>query len=398
MVPGNVHTLPDVLEPSSRAFVVVMAAVTVAAVIGALALWNRVRGHAVLRVLQRVGLVLVCQTTAVGVVFAAVNHANGFFLTWPELWGATGPVAVVIEGDDPAGGQSPDAGAPTPPEPTGSPGPAKTPSSAAPPAGYTLGDGGVARTTIVGSASGVSGELDVWTPAGYDPHHPGGYPVLLVVPGFPGEPAPAVAALGLPTALPAAVAAGRLTASIVVAATTNVDGQNWGCADTPGGPKVGTWLTRDVPALVSRDFAVRAGARWAVLGLSEGAMCAVRLTLTDPAQFADAISLSGSAAPDAPGLSGTAADRHANDLRTLAAKGTSPAVDLLLAGSRQDPGTVPDAEAVQQAAGPGVHVDLELLDRGGHNWGVWQRMVPPALAWLGAHWPGAGPGTGPGAG
>jgi enterochelin esterase-like enzyme len=372
-----------------------MAVFTTLAVISVPALWNRVRGHAVLRLLQRVGLVLICQVTAVGLVFASVNHANTFFVTWAELRGAAGTRVVTIQGDDTARPQASEGAAPaqpTLPAPTGHADPKSTRSPARLPAGYTLTNGGAARTQVVGPASGVSGELDVWTPPGYDAHHAGGYPVILALDGYPGQPIDSLNGLDLFTAVPAAIEAGHLTASIVVSATTNVDGKNWGCADTPGGPHVGTWLTRDVPALLSRDFAVRPGARWAVLGMSEGGWCAVRLALTDPTQFAAAISLSGGNAPDAPPLLHTAADRHANDLRTLAANGTAPPVDLLLAATRQDPGTASDARALQQKAGPGVHVDLELLDHGGHNWDVWKQMTPAALTWLGARWPGSGVG------
>lgn len=376
-------TLPTVPGPSSTAFVVIMAILTASTVVGALAAWNRVRGRAVVRLVQRVGLVLVCQVTAVGVVFAAVNHANSFFVDWAELGGAGGTGAVTIQGDGTV--------APLPSEgPTRGGDPTPTPPPTGLPPGYTLTDGGTATAHVVGPASGVSGELVVWTPPGYDAHHAGGYPVILALDGYPGQPIDAINGLDLPTAVPAAVAAGQLTASIIVSATTNVDGKNWGCADTPGGPRVGTWLTSDVPALLSRDFAVRPGARWAVLGLSEGASCAVRLALTDPTQFAAAISLSGGNAPDAPALSRTAADRHSNDLRTLADNGVALPVDLLLAATRQDKGTASDATALQQTTGHGVHVDVELLDHGGHNWDVWKKMTPPALAWLGARWPGSG--------
>jgi S-formylglutathione hydrolase FrmB len=282
------------------------------------------------------------------------------------------------------------AGQPTLPAPSGDADPKSTQSPAGLPAGYTLTDGGAARAEVVGPASGVSGELVVWTPPGYDAHHAGGYPVILALDGYPGQPIDSLNGLDLPTAVPAAVAAGQLPASIVVSATTNVGGKNWGCADSPGGPRVGTWLTRDVPALLSRSFAVRPGVRWAILGVSEGGWCAVRLALTDPTQFAAAISLSGGNAPDAPPLCRTAADRHANDLRTLAGDGATSPVELLLAATRQDVGTASDATALQQRAGPGVHVDLELLDHGGHNWAVWKQMTPPALAWLGARWPGSG--------
>jgi enterochelin esterase-like enzyme len=372
-----------------------MTIFTAMAVISVPALWDRVRGHTFVRLSQRVGLVLICQVMAVGVVFASVNHANSFFVTWGELGGAAGADVVTIQGDDPTRPQSSEAAAPGKPtlaSPTGDADPRSTRSPAGLPAGYTLTDGGAARAQVVGPASGVSGELVVWTPPGYDAHHAGGYPVILALDGYPGQPIDSFNGLDLPTAVPAAIAAGQLTASIIVSATTNVDGKNWGCADTSGGPQVGTWLTHDVPALLSRDFAVRPGVRWAVLGLSEGGWCAVRLALTDPTQFAAAIGLSGGNAPDAPPLRRTAADRHANDLRTLAGNGATPPVDLLLAATRSDAGMASDARALQQAAGNGVHVDLELLDSGGHNFAVWKQMTPPALAWLGARWPGSGVG------
>lgn len=372
-----------------------MTVVTALSVISVLVLWNRVRGHAVLRLVQRVALILLCQVTAVGVALAAVNHANVFFVTWAELGGAAGTGTVTIQGDGPSRPQAGDGAAPGPsttPAPTGATDPRTNQSPAGLPAGYTPTLGGAVQAQVVGPVSGVSGELDVWTPPGYDAHHAGGYPVILALDGYPGQPIDSINGLDLPTAMSAAIAAGQLAPSIVVSATTNVDGKNWGCADTPGGPQVGTWLTRDVPALLARDFAVRPGARWAVLGLSEGGSCAARLALTDPTQFAAAISLSGSNAPDAPPLRRTAADRHANDLRTLAGHGATPAVDLLLAASLQDTSTGPDAKALQKAVGAGVHVDLEMLDHGGHNWAVWKQMTPPALVWLGARWPAAAAG------
>ena len=63
------------------------------------------------------------------------------------------------------------------------------------------------------------------------------------------------------------------------------------------------------------------------------------LALTDPTQFAAAISLSGGDAPDAPALRHTVAERHANDLRTLAGGGATAPVDLLLAATRRGDAT-----------------------------------------------------------
>lgn len=58
------------------------------------------------------------------------------------------------------------------------------------------------------------------------------------------------------------------------------------CVDTPTA-KVETYLTRDVPRVVSRLFGTRPpGPAWAVAGLSEGGSCAVMLALRHPTVFA----------------------------------------------------------------------------------------------------------------
>jgi S-formylglutathione hydrolase FrmB len=172
---------------------------------------------------------------------------------------------------------------------------------------------------------------------------------------------------------------------IVVSATTNIDGKDWGCSDAPGGPSVATWLSDDVQSTVRAHFNVDAHSRWNLLGLSAGAACAVRLALTHFDQFAAAASIAGYNAPDAPVLTGDRATISANNLRTLAAAGTPRPVSLLLAASRQDPGTLGDAKALQRSVGTGVQADIEEVAHGGHNWDVWAAMTPPALIWLGQH-------------
>ena len=73
--------------PQSSAVLVLGILLAVAAVGGTLVAWSRVRGPAALRVLQRVGLVLLCQLTAVGVVGVTINRLDGFFATWTDVAG-----------------------------------------------------------------------------------------------------------------------------------------------------------------------------------------------------------------------------------------------------------------------------------------------------------------------
>ena len=243
---------------------------------------------------------------------------------------------------------------------------------------------GMVQATVTGPRSGVTGQVLVWTPPGYSPSGPP-LPVLLSLNGYPGNPIDAINGLGMPTAIPQLIASGALPSMIVVAASTNIGGKDWGCADAPGGPRVDTWLTRDVRELVQANFQVLGQSRWSVLGLSSGGTCAVRLTLLHPDAFGAAVGMAGSNAPDSPALTVDRETARANNLLTLVAAGAPRDVSLLLAVSRTDPGTLRDAQALQKAVGPHVTVDIAAIEHGGHNWAVWAAMTPRALTWLGQH-------------
>lgn len=357
--------------PQSSAVLVASIVLALAAVGGTLVAWGRVRGPAALRVLQRIGLVLVCQLTAVAVVGVTLNRIDGFFATWTDVAGILKDV----------GGTVPTVTA-SPPSSTASTGQPATAAEST--RGPFVWSGGLWRAHAHGAASGVTGDVLVWTPPGYDAHRPGGYRVLLALSGYPGTPVTTINGLDLPAAVTARAGDGRLPATIVVTASTNLDGQNWDCADVPGGPQVATWLTRDVAGLVGQSFDVAPG-RWTTIGVSTGAYCAVRLAVTAPARVGAAIALGGVDAADSPVLAGRAA--HANDLRTLVAAGADPPVSLFLAASRQDGSTAADAEALRTAAGPGVTATVHLRDAGGHVWPVWAAMAADGLDWLGTHEP-----------
>lgn len=373
-------------DPSSMTVVWVSGVATLVAIVGALTLWSRVRGPGALRVLQRLLLVGLCQLTAVLVVFTAVNHEYGFYSSWGELVDAApGGDPAIIEGEAKPPLEDPSSEPPSP-SPTSA---AASPTPAAPPppdpAPFTPGPFDTMTLHLVGDASRFEGDVYVRTPPGYDPSKPGGYPVLLALGGAPGQPTDAINGLRLPDALEAAVAAGELPPTVIVAAQTNVNDEDRGCTDIPGSDQVATWLTRDVPTLVRAHFAIAPDTRWSVIGLSSGGYCAGHLALTQPDLFAAGISIAGANLPDAPELRDTSAERQASDLRNLAAAGVARPVAILAAASEQDLATARDAKALQKAAGPGVTVDLEMEPKGGHNFAVWAAMVPPALTWLGTH-------------
>src|SRR5690348_15081186 len=66
-----------------------LSVLVVASVAGTLLLWGRVRGPRPARAAQRVGLVLLCQLTAVLVLGAAVNDWGYFYGSWSDLFGTS---------------------------------------------------------------------------------------------------------------------------------------------------------------------------------------------------------------------------------------------------------------------------------------------------------------------
>lgn len=363
-------------SPASREFEVAALTAGILSVVVALALWDRARGRAWLKVVQRVGLVALCQLLAVAGALAVVNQQNSFYLTWSELAGAADLGAVTIQDGPPASSGVVSTAKSTPSASAGA-----VPPSASP---FAPAAAGMVQATVTGPRSGVTGQVLVWTPPGYSPSGPP-LPVLLSLNGYPGNPIDAINGLGMPTAIPQLIASGALPSMIVVAASTNIGGKDWGCADAPGGPRVDTWLTRDVRELVQANFQVLGQSRWSVLGLSSGGTCAVRLTLLHPDAFGAAVGIAGSNAPDSPALTVDRATARANNLLTLVAAGAPRDVSLLLAVSRTDPGTLRDAQALQKAVGPHVTADIAAIEHGGHNWAVWAAMTPRALTWLGQH-------------
>lgn len=366
------------IRPDSLGVVIAGVALLVVATSGTVLLWNHLRGAVALRIVQRVSLLLLCQVLAVLTAAAAANHVGQFFTSWSDLRGGLGPTDASGAMPVDASGGSGDANEP-------SAVPTTQPSAAALPTGFSRTADGFVLGHLTGAASGVDGDVVVALPPGWDPRGHHRYRVILGLAGYPGKPVDAIIGLHLASEVTSRTALGTLRPTIVVAATTNVGGKNWDCADVRGGPRVATWLTRDVRDLMEREFGADPSARWTAVGLSTGGYCAARLALTEPSRFGTAISVSGGNAPDAPALSATAADRKAGDLITLAAGGATPPVNLLLTATAQDGATLRDAQALKAAAPKGVSVDVQVLAKGGHNWSVWGEMAAPSFDWLVSH-------------
>jgi enterochelin esterase-like enzyme len=356
-------------------------ALAVAAPVGALLLWPRVRGEAGMQVAQRAGLIVGCQLTAVLLAGVALNHEFAFYESWSDLFGQDDQSGSAVERD---------------PSDVARPGYATSVQHGGqrPPAGLERIDGRhrVTHEDVTGPRSGVHASITVITPPGYaDPGQVGRhYPVVVFLPGYPGTPSTWLHAIGLQTVMDAEITSGRVPPFIAVLPAMNVAGTlDTECSDVLGGPRVATWLGDDVPAIVSSQVrTLPMGHDWAVTGYSTGGFCAVKLAFAHPRTYGSAAVIAGYYSPEPlgglAGLFGSDPNTlHENDPMWLLTHGKAPAVRVLAVWSARDPSTAGATRAFLAAARPPLELDELRLNQGGHNTGVWQAVLPRVLTWLG---------------
>lgn len=339
---------------TSRWFSILLFVIAVSAVAGAVLLWPRIRGPRPLRAAARVGMIVLCQVTAIFVVMVTVNNEYGFYASWDDLLGSAN-----------TGGRTTNTanGTPIPTIPDYR-------------VKFTSYSQGFQRATVRGWHSGAKGDVIVWTPPQYGKKEFAHtrFPVIEVLHGIPGTPHSFLRGMRLGQIMQAQITAGRAEPAILVLPTITPDRVNTGCADVPGKSKVATWLTDDVVQTIARNFrTLPAPQGWAVMGISTGGYCAARLVLQYPHRFAAGAAL----APDNP------AQGKRSPL--WLARTTRPDVQLLVESSLQDPESPPKfADWITDAVRPPTEVTTLRIPNGGHNWKTWGRMFPEAFTWVSA--------------
>ncbi|WP_224391853.1 alpha/beta hydrolase family protein [Pseudonocardia sp. ICBG1293] len=257
--------------------------------------------------------------------------------------------------------------------------------------------GQVVQVPIPGRASHFAARpAVVWVPpAWYERPRPQ-LPVIVLLHGTPGRPADWVDSGGAADVADAWAAQHHGVAPVLVMPDVNgsytADSE---CVDTPTA-QVETYLTRDVPRVVSRLFGTRPpGASWAVAGLSEGGSCAVMLALRHPTVFATFGDYAGLLGPRVGDSNGGVADTvaglfggsptafAAHDPATLLATNRVPG----LAGWFEvgDADTDPAAAAVALSAAAtraGVGNRLVVVPGGGHDFDLFSRALSDSYPWL----------------
>ncbi|MFJ9338538.1 alpha/beta hydrolase [Streptomyces sp. NPDC101733] len=345
------------MELTSTSFLVTLIAVTVLAVLLALLFWNRVPGPGVVRWAARVLMIGLCQLTAIAVVATWINGSYGLYASWDDLLGTpSGQSASAMTG---------------------------------PPVGrakFTAGGDGTRATYFRGSHSKLAGQVIVWTPPEYDA--PGAdkarFPVLVLLHGYPGTPRSWIDVGGMPGALEQQVRLGAAHPFILVIPEIYPGGVNTDCSDTPQ-RKIATWLAKDVPDLVARNFrTLPEPAGWGLMGISTGAFCAAKIPLQYPKVFRAGAALDPDPLTGDPEVLADPALRERNSPMWLVGRAKGADVGLFLATSAQDKDSPPQqlAAFAKAATGTGVRVKTLVRPSGGHNFQTWTGMYPDALAWL----------------
>lgn len=329
----------------------------------------------------RGGGIAVLNVVVLGLVGVVANDHFGFYVSWADLAGARSPVTVTHHGASAreAATRRMHDGLQAPP-------------SVLP----SLRSSGRLQTfQVTGSRSGLTGQVLVLLPQGYDPRASRRYPVIEALHGFPSSPSSWLVGLHLQQAIDGETGAHAIAPSIVVLPQGNfpmsLDGE---CVNgPPGTPQVETWLATDVPQFVTSHFRVATDrASWAVAGYSEGGWCAAMVGMLHPDVFGGDLVFSGTFRPEFTRayepFGRTLPARY--DLVMLAHR-RPPALAMWVESSKQDGYSYPPTVALLKAVRPPLSVTTDLLKTGGHRDQVWASELPGALRWLGQNLPGFAP-------
>ncbi|MER6844031.1 alpha/beta hydrolase [Streptomyces platensis] len=254
----------------------------------------------------------------------------------------------------------------------------------------TGGGSRVVRTKWHGRKSGFTGDIWAWVPPEYHRtrYAKSGFPVLIALPGAYGFPFNYWAgdAFALEERIAKWSRQGRTLPFIVVMPVLNPGRTYYDGSDIPGQPKMGTWLTEDVPDFARANFRTydsRDG--WAFMGSSSGGFAALKAVLKEPQKFKAAVVNGPDTAPDSPLWQGHPAEMRANDPRHLARRlAASKGLPVYLAfelGSKE--AAVPDVKRfIRGCTGGPVHTTLFEIPDGVHSGHTYIRRMAESLHWI----------------
>ncbi|MEU1782793.1 alpha/beta hydrolase-fold protein [Streptomyces abikoensis] len=273
----------------------------------------------------------------------------------------------------------------------------------------TLGDGSkIGVVTLEGGKSGFTGKVWVWAPKEYtdDPKYAkSGFPVLIALPGgsgygsnyWMGRPGGFSLQESVSEWFHAGSCKPFLLAMPVLNPGPGDKGIYWDGSDIPGQPKMGTWLTEDVPDLMRANFrTLKSRDGWAFMGSSTGGFAGLKAVLKHPDKFKAVIANGPDVVPDSPLWNGHEKEKAENNPEVLAKRlidTKGPDVYLSFqVGTKENAATIRSVKDFMRSYGKGpVHTQLWEIPGGMHNGATYGANMAAPMKWISDHLEGPPP-------
>ncbi|MFI1798493.1 alpha/beta hydrolase [Streptomyces sp. NPDC020379] len=247
----------------------------------------------------------------------------------------------------------------------------------------TLDDGThISVVTLEGRKSGFRGKVWVWAPKEYtdDPKFArSGFPVMIALPGGPGYGTNYwMGGFKLQENIAQWYDEGKskpfLLAMPVLNPGPDDKGIYWDGSDIPGQPKMGTWLTEDVPDFMKANFrTLKSRDGWAFMGSSTGGFAGLKAVLKHPDTFKAVIANGPDIVPDSPLWRGHEKEMRENNpevlaKRLIAAKGPDVYLAFQVGTRESSKKTMPNVRNFMATYGKGpIHTYLHVIEGGKHD-------------------------------
>jgi enterochelin esterase-like enzyme len=260
--------------------------------------------------------------------------------------------------------------------------------------------GQIVRLTVRGKSSHLSRTVFVYLPPQYFRAAFSGYrfPVIELLPGFPGSPSDWINVVGITAAYSTLLADGAAVKPAVLVMPDTNGGRRISlqCLNVRHGPQDATFLAHDLPAYLPSILRVQPqGPAWGIAGYSEGGYCTANLALVYRLRYGAAGVMSGYFSPSDDQLGDPVRtvnpfghDLHARQTNTPRLRITRLPVSarvpqFWLGVGGKDSSGLRAARQFQRlvlARQPGVQ--LNVVPGGGHTMTTWRALVPSLLEWM----------------
>jgi enterochelin esterase-like enzyme len=255
------------------------------------------------------------------------------------------------------------------------------------------------RLTMPGKLSHLSRTAFVYLPPQYFQASFSHYrfPVIELLPGFPGTPADWINVVGVTAAYSTLLADGVVRPAVVVMPDTNGGRRiSLQCLNVRHGAQDATYLANDLPRYLPHLLRVQPpGRAWGIAGYSEGGYCAANLALVYRLRYGAAGVLSGYFTPlrDQVGnpprkIDPFGGDAHARRVNTPRLRVVSLPVSASIprfwlgVGARDATGLRASRAFQRLLLARQPSVQLHVVPGSGHTMPTWRDLMPPMLEWM----------------